>query len=50
MVVHARHCAAVGMKDFTGCSTTPGECSLRYTFDYVRFAPIKSHIKDRNGA
>ena len=35
-VVHARHCAAVGMKDFTGCSTTPEECSLRYAFDSLR--------------
>ena len=35
-VVHARHCAAVGMKDFTGCSTTLEECSLRYAFDSLR--------------
>ena len=35
-VVHACHCAAVGMKDFAGCSTTPGECSLRYAFNSLQ--------------
>ena len=35
-VVHARHCAAVGTKDLTACSTEEGECSLRYAFDSLR--------------
>lgn len=30
-VVHARHCAAVGTKDLTTCSTSEGECDLRFT-------------------
>lgn len=35
-VVHARHCAAVGTNDLTACSTSEGDCSLRYAFDSLR--------------
>ena len=35
-MVHARHCSAVGTKDFTGCSTGKAECSRRYAFDSLR--------------
>ena len=45
-VVHARHCAAVGMKNFYGMFNYPRRVQPEVC---VRFAPIKPHIKACNG-
>jgi len=35
-IVHVRDCSAVGTTNLKACSTTPGECTLRYAHDSIR--------------